>query len=206
MGDWESIFKKKGKVFIKPAKGMSKVIRLMKKEKVKKVLDLGCGSGRHTIMLSKAGFDVYATDISKQGLKLTRKWLKESKLKAKLKQHSCYKKFPFKDNCFDAIISTQVINHNLINKIRYCISEIERVLKPKGIIFITTTKARCNIHRTKVKKIAPRTFTPLEGREKGLPHYLYNKELLRKDFKNFNILELFEDNQRHLCLIGKLKH
>ena len=76
MGDWESIFKKQGRVFLKPQEDMRKVIRLLKKQGVKRVLDLGCGTGRHTIMLAKAGFDVYGTDVSKEGLKLTRKWLK----------------------------------------------------------------------------------------------------------------------------------
>lgn len=82
MGDWESIFKKSGKVFLEPQEDMGKVIKLFRKEKVKKILDLGCGSGRHTVMLTKAGFDVYAIDISKEGLKLTRKWLKEKKSKS----------------------------------------------------------------------------------------------------------------------------
>ncbi|MBW2992999.1 class I SAM-dependent methyltransferase, partial [Candidatus Woesearchaeota archaeon] len=137
MGTWESIFKSHGRVFFKPQEDMSKIIRLLRKEGVKRVLDLGCGTGRHTVMLAEAGFDVYGTDISKEGLNLTRKWLKESNLKAKLKQSSCYKKFPFKNKFFDAIISIQVIHHAKIKTIRYCISEIERVLKPGGMIFIT---------------------------------------------------------------------
>jgi len=206
MGDWESIFKKKGKVFIKPQEDMNKVIKLLKKEKVKRVLDLGCGSGRHVVMLAKAGFDVYGTDISKQGLKLTRKWLKESNLKARLKQASCYKRFPFKDNFFDAIISIQVIHHAKIKNIRYCISEMERVLKPGGIIFVSVTKSSYRIMAKNFKMIAPRTYVVLDGPEKGLPHYVYNQILLRKDFKNFKILDLHVDSRSHNCLLGKLKH
>ena len=82
MGDWEYIYKKKGKVYSRSSEGIKKVIEFMKKNKVKRVLDLGFGSGRHVLLLAKNGFDVYGTDISKEGMKLTLKDLKKLKLKA----------------------------------------------------------------------------------------------------------------------------
>lgn len=205
MGDWNSIFKKRGKVFLKPHEDMKDIIRVLKKEKANRVLDLGCGTGRHTVMLAKAGFDVYGMDVSKEGLRLTRRWLKELNLKAKLKHASCYKRFPFKDNFFDAIISIQVIHHAKIDKIRYCISEIERVLKPCGIIFITFAKSRYGNIPKRFKIIELRTYVKVEGEEEGLPHYIYNQSLLRKDFKNFKILDLHLDSKRHHCILGRLK-
>jgi len=205
MADWETIFKEKGKVFSKPHKNMKDIIKLMKKENIKSVLDLGCGSGRHVVLLAKEGFDIYGIDISKEGIKLTKQHLKELKLKAKLKKASCYKKFPFEDNFFDAVISIQVIHHNYIEKIRYCISEIERVLKPNGIIFITVPVKKNKRRAKESKLVKPRTYIPLDGDEKGLPHYLYNRELMKKDFKNFRILDMHIDIDLHYCLLGKLK-
>ena len=57
------------------------------------------------------------------------------------------------------------------------------------MVFVTVAKKKFNKYRKRVKFIAPRTFVPLEGHEVGLPHYIYNKGLLRKDFKNFKIKE-----------------
>lgn len=205
MGDWESIFKKSGKVFLKIQEDMKRVISLLKKDKAKKILDLGCGSGRHTVLLAKQGFDVTATDISKFGLKMTRKWLKEGNLSANLKEHSCYEKFPFKDNTFDAVISTQVIHHNFYNKVKFCISEIERVLKPNGLVFITVSANKYKRGASKFEMPEPRTYVPLDGEEKGLPHFIYTKTLMRKDFKNFQILSLHKDKRDHWCLLGRLK-
>jgi len=205
MQAWEKIFKKQGKVFLKPQEDMKKIIRMLKKEKAKKILDLGCGTGRHTVMLAKAGFDVYGMDISREGLRLTRQWLKKEGLNAVLKEASCYQKFPFKDKFFDAVISIQVIHHNYINKIRYCIKEIERVIKLGGIIFITVAAKKKRKQRAQSKKTAPRTYVPTIGGEKGLPHYIYNKELLKKDFKNFKILALYKSPSQHYCILGKLK-
>ena len=157
-------------------------------------------------MLARAGFDVYATDVSKQGLKMTKKWLKELNLKAKLKNICCFRKFPFKNNFFDAIISTQVIHHNYYNKIKLCISEIERVLRPGGIAFVTVSASKYKRRATKFKVTAPRTYVPLDGQEKGLPHFIYTKALFKKDFKNFKILDVHMDKGRHYCLLGKLKN
>lgn len=205
MGNWESVFNRNGKFFYEPHEDMESLVELLRKNNAKKVLDLGCGSGRHSVFLAKAGFDVYGMDNSKSGLKQTKEWLRSLSLQAKLKNADCYKKFPYKNNFFDAIVSVQVIHHARIEDIRFCISEIERVLNLGGIVFVTVPKTKTNKFRSKTKMIAPRTFVPLDGHEVGTPHYLFNKELLRDNFKNFKILDLYTDEHKHYCLLGKLK-
>jgi ubiquinone/menaquinone biosynthesis C-methylase UbiE len=205
MYQWNKIFKEEGKVFVKIQEDIPKVLKLLKKHKVKRILDLGFGSGRHIIYFSRKGFDVYGIDISKEGLKITKSWLKKEKLKANLRIGSIYDKLPYPNNFFDAVISIQTIHHSRIETLRKAIKEMERVLKPKGIIFITVPKRKSARFRTKSKKIAPRTYIPIEGKEKGLLHYLYNKKLLRKDFKNFKIYSIWTDSRGHYCLLGKLK-
>ena len=211
--DWNSLFKAKGKIFLKPQEDMPQVIKLLRKEKAKRILDLGCGTGRHTVMLAKAGFEVYGTDISDEGLKLTRIWLEEKGLKARLKKASCYRRFPFKDDFFDAVISVLVIHHNHINKIRFCISEIERVLRPGGIAFIIvpgsikslTKRLDCEVGSERFRKIGKRTFVPLDGDEKGIIHYVYAKAEMKKDFRSFRIIDIHDDSKGHICILGKLK-
>lgn len=205
MGDWESIFKKRGKVFLKIQEDMKRVISLLKKDNAKKILDLGCGSGRHTVLLAKQGFDVTATDVSKSGLKMTRNWLREENLSAKLKEHSCFEKFPFTNNSFDAVISTQVIHHNYHDEVKVCISEIARVLKPKGLVFITVSANKYKKRASKFEMPKPRTYVPLDGEEKGIPHFIYTKTLIKRDFRNFQILSLHKDKGDHWCILGRLK-
>lgn len=103
------------------------------------------------------------------------------------------------------MISIQVIHHNLHNKIKFCISEIERALKPDGVIFITVAAKRHKRNTTKSKMIESRTYIPLDGEEKGLPHFFYNKNLMKKDFRNFKILNIHKDKGNHYRLLGKLK-
>ncbi|MBC8495707.1 MGMT family protein [archaeon] len=182
---------------------MNKIIALLKKEKAKRVLDLGCGTGRHTVLLSKNGFEVYAADISESGIKNAKKWLKEEGLNAKFKIQDFYKKFNFKDGFFDAVISTQSIHHNYQDKVQFCISEIERVLKPGGIAFVTVSASKYKRRASKYKIVGPRVYVPMDGAEKGLPHFIYTKSLLRKDFKNFKIISLHMDKGKHYCVLGR---
>jgi len=211
MKQWDKIFKEQGKVFLKPQEGISKIVNLFKKKGVQRILDLGCGSGRHIVYLARRGFKVYGIDVAPKGIKITRGWLRQEKLKARLKIGDIYKKLPYTDNFFDALISTRVLHHNKISNIRKLIKEIERVLRPDGFIFITVRKKGSikDIPKEKLWKlkfIAPRTFIPLSHNEKGLIHYCFNKRLLRKEFKNFKIYDIWvESDGRHYCLLGELK-
>ncbi len=208
---WDKIFKEKGKYFNKPQKDMPRIVRLFKKHQVKIVLDLGCGSGRHTVFLAKHGFKTYGFDISQHGIKIAKNWLKNDGFKANLKIGSIYKKLPYKDSFFDAVISIRTIHHAKIKSVRKLIKEIERVLKPTGLIFITVAKpgrpVACGGKMVKSRMIAPRTYLALEGKERGAIHYLYNKALLRKDFRNFKIYNIWFDSstKKHYCLLGELK-
>ena len=219
MKQWNKIFKKHGKIFLEPHEDMERVVDLFKKHGVKKILDLGCGTGRHIIYLAKNDFKVYGIDIAEQGIEITKEWLEEEKLQADLKVGSIYKKLPYKDNFFDAVISTAVIHHEKIENIRKAILEIERVLKPNGLIFITVRKRkfrkfypkstiieRYGQQKSRYKVIDFRTYVPIEGGEKGLIHYLFNKKLIRKEFKNFKNLNIWvNSDKRGYCFFGELK-
>lgn len=218
MKQWNRIFKKHGRVFDKPDEDLVKAVGFFRKHKVKKILDLGCGTGRHIIYLSKLGFDVYGIDIAEEGIRIAREWLNGEGLSANLDFGSIYKKLPYKDNFFDAVISTQTIHHERIENIRKAIAEVERVLKSGGLVFMTLRKRKFRKfypNLTIIEKygkqkyryqiLGPRTYMPIEGGEKGLVHYLFNKELIRKEFKNFKIYDIRIDSVgRHYSFVGEL--
>ena len=185
------------------------------------ILDLGCGTGRHVVYLARKGFAVYGYDIAEEGIRIAKQWLKKEKLKADLKIGSIYNKLPYKDNFFGAVISTRVIHHGKIEDIRKAIKEIERVLKPRGLIFISFRKRRIRkydpkrlmiiekhgMQKVSYKIIAPRTYIPMEGREKGLTHYFFDKKGIKKEFRGFKISRIWAcDNGRHYCLSGQLRN
>lgn len=184
---------------------MPKIAELFREQNVKRVLDLGCGSGRHTVYLAQKGFDVYGIDISTEGIKIAEQKLRDLNLCASLTTGSVYCTLPYESDFFDSIISIRVLHHQRIENIRKAIKEMERVVTPGGLIFVTVKKRVSEKQRVPFREIAPRTFVKLEGYEKDVVHYLFNKDLLRTEFKGFRIHDLWVDSKSYYCLLGELK-
>jgi len=207
MPDWDDIFSEKGRYFTEPHPDMEKIAKFFKEKDVQKILDIGFGTGRHLIFFLKKGFEIYGFDASPKGLSLATQWLTEEGLTAELILHRMEKKFPYTDNFFDAIISIQVLHHNKIADILTTISEIERVLKRGGIIFITFPKLEGSPNREdwKLKEIETGTYLPQDGPEKGLPHHFFTMEEIHDVFSSFNLLEIYNDRKRHRAILGVKK-
>ncbi len=207
---WDKIHKGKLSLFQEEAsrqmdEEMDRIVKIFQERGVRRVLDLACGVGRHTLYLAKAGFEVYGIDISSEGIKIARHQLREKNLKAHLKVGSIYEALPYPDDFFDAIVCIRSINHGKIEDIRKTIIEIKRVLKPEGLIFITTRKKVPKKQRHPFKEIAPYTYIPLEGNEKGIVHYLFTKEALRREFRGFRVNIWIDSKGNYYCLFGILK-
>ena len=204
MPEWDDIFTDKGRVFLNPHSDMERISKLFKKQKIQRILDLGCGSGRHILFFAKKGFDVYGLDGSPRGIELAREWLAEEGEEAKFECSRIEHPFPYVNKFFDAIISIQVIHHNFIDGILKTVKEIERVLKKKGIIFITIPYLNDNptSDEWRLKKVENSTYIPQAGKEKGIPHHFFSLEEIKKIFKAFELLEIYIDTTNHRAILG----
>ncbi len=204
MPDWDEIFSKRGKIFHDPHPDMEKISELFKEKEIKRVLDLGCGTGRHLIFLSKKGFEVYGMDASPKALEMASKWLIEENEKAELHLDRIEHKFPYEDKFFDAIISIQVIHHNLMKDIIFTVREIERILKKDGVIFLTfpVLGTGSKLEKWELKEIEKGTYIPQKGQEKGLPHHFFTIEEINQVFNSFNLLEIYMDKTNHRAILG----
>jgi len=97
----------------------------------KRICDLGCGDGKLGSMLIAAGHDVSGADISEAALESARqKGLRI--FKVNLEDY----RLPFRDGEFDAVTACEIIEH-IYDTDRF-LQEIRRILKPRGILVITT--------------------------------------------------------------------
>lgn len=128
--------------------------RLFQNFKGKKVLDIGCGTGRSIGDLKKIGAEVVAADISEEMLKRAKK--KFSDIETVLAD-IC--DLPFENESFDAVIAMFLIVH--LRNLDEAFSEVYRVIKPGGVFILSNINQR----KAPVLKI---------GKEEILIHSFYH--------------------------------
>lgn len=121
---------------VAPLKG-ERTIKILKKYKGSKarLLDCGCGIGLSLYYLSQYFKNSFGVETDIKSLEIARNQFRKLKCDAKLKLYDG-KKLPFLDNSFDIVTSMEVWEH--ARDTRLMLSEIRRVLKPDGILHITT--------------------------------------------------------------------
>jgi cyclopropane fatty-acyl-phospholipid synthase-like methyltransferase len=66
---WEDAFANKPDMFGAASDPAQYAAGIFKKENSKKILELGAGQGRDTLFFAQNGFEIYALDYSRSGLK-----------------------------------------------------------------------------------------------------------------------------------------
>lgn len=187
---WEKVYKEY-KHYGASLEYLPDIVKIFRRHKIKRALDVGCGGGKHSFYLAKNSFEVYGIDLSEEAIKTARSEFKKQGYRGQFKVCSFAKKFPYKNNFFEAVISIRALNHGAEKEIDNCISEMERVLKPGGLIFVTVQKVNASrfkktINSLPVKMVSQHSYLPLAGPEKGIAHYIFNKDSLFKKFKKFS--------------------
>ncbi|MBU1130493.1 class I SAM-dependent methyltransferase [Patescibacteria group bacterium] len=95
-----------------------------------KLLDLGCGDGYVGKKILDLGYLLYGLDISKKNVGVCKK------IGIDAKQGDVCKKFPFREKSFDVVFAGEIIEH--LYEVDFFLSEINRVLKPNGLLILTT--------------------------------------------------------------------
>lgn len=101
--------------------------------KKQRVLDMGCGTGRHALWCAEQGATVTAIDFS-QGM-LDQAKQKPHAEKVTWQTHDLHEPLPFEDAAFDAVVSGLVLEH--IRDLDLFFSEAARVLKPQGSLVVS---------------------------------------------------------------------
>ena len=193
MTKWDQILQRRDYRSTSPDEIVVNFVSIIEKRKAKKVLDLGCGAGRHVNYLAKRGFEALGVDISETGLKLTKKRLRKMKLEAAIVK-SDMKFLPFISSCFDAAICVQTIYHQRLKGIEETVSELHRVLKKKGLLLTNFHSKRSGKHGRGVE-VEENTFEAKSGPEKGVLHHLVDENEIHELFKDFKLMD-FETREK----------
>ena len=110
-----------------------------------RVLDMGCGAGRHAFEMYKRGADVIALDQDADELATVSEWFAAMReegglpaaAEADVKQADALN-LPFPDGDFDRVVASEVLEH--IPDDDGAIAELVRVLRPGGTIAVTVPR------------------------------------------------------------------
>jgi len=163
----------------------------LKREGVKTVLDLGCGAGRHSILLGKAGFQVVALDISETALRILEGRLKTASIdNVTLVRHEMWE-LPFIDDYFDGVVCTNVLHHGKLVQIKQMTRELHRVMEEGASAFVVALST-ADFRRGNGKKLEPNTYVFTEGEERGIIHHFFPRQELQSCFGKFEIVSFEE--------------
>lgn len=154
------------------------------------VLDLGCGKGRHAIAFARDGFNVSACDLSQLAVDITKENVKAQGLNVDVISADILD-LPYANDSFDAIFSYHVISHTDTDGLKHAISEIKRIVRSGGEIFVDLVSKESLLFKRAKKFIDANTFVMEEiEAEKGLPHCCVDYSDIVEFFKDFDLLSV----------------
>jgi len=159
--DWEETYIKKLISFIKTSSPS--------------ILDVGCGDGRHSIIIDRNGGRAIGIDLSKSMLKEARTLYTNGDFR-----EMDMRELTFDDSFFDGIWSSGSIYHVTKTDVKKVIEEFKRVLKPEGVVAISF-----KVGQGESLQANPKSYS-------GSPRYFayYSKDEMKEIFESFGFEEL----------------
>lgn len=155
----------------------------------KRIIDIGAGIGRHSILFAKNGYQVTSFDSSESGLQIITERAKEESLSL---QTVCgdMRVMPFRDCEFDAVLAFHSIYHASQDELPKIISELFRIVKTDGEVLVTMlSKDDENFVVNSNNRISTNVVLKRDGKNGPLvPHYYIDYEEIHSLFSKFTIL------------------
>ncbi|UCD10079.1 MAG: class I SAM-dependent methyltransferase [Dehalococcoidales bacterium] len=169
----------------------AEIVRLkesLDRQKIRDVLDLGCGIGRHAILFAESGFNVTAVDDSQNALDILREKASEKQAKITCIEGS-YTEVIFTENSFDLIIANNVLYHGYREDFEKSVRLVYRYLRPGGFFYFT-----CPTHRDAKygngEEMGENTYKSLNSVHPGDIHYFADEgdiAYFLRDFAEYTI-------------------
>ena len=105
-----------------------------------KVLDIGCNAGTQTFLWAERGHVSHGLDINEPLLNIARRRAQERDLAVDFRLGSATH-LPWADGSMDVCLMPELLEH--IETWEPCLQEAARVLRPGGVLYLSTTNRMC---------------------------------------------------------------
>ena len=211
---WEPIWRKHGARWElqEPHPRVVELVHLLKKEgrsrpngpASARVHDLGCGLGRHLLLLAAEGFETYGSDISPTAVETCHRRLREAGLSATVTR-SEMTDIPQPDGLLDAVIAWNVLYHATSEGILRAVGGVRDKLNDGGYVlatFISTddgqyVRSRELLADGRAIELEPDTFV-IPGDtvlDKALPHHYSTEQEIREKFLDGLVVVWLEEER-----------
>jgi ubiquinone/menaquinone biosynthesis C-methylase UbiE len=123
------------------------LMRLRRSAAGERLLDLGCGEGRHAIAAAKLGFRVTAVDYEPLALRLARRFARQAGARGIVFQKADALSLPFSDEGFDIVLDYGCLHHQKKSDWPRYRAGLLRVLKPRGFFVLSVFSPRFQMFR-----------------------------------------------------------
>lgn len=142
-----------------------------------RLLDLGCGFGRHMVYFASHGYHSVGVDFSKTALAGAAERLKKADVQSPRLVQADFGRLPLADGSFRGGVSIQAIYHAPRQDVLTSMRELSRVLQPGGLMLISFLSDRSG-YFGHGERLEGNTFRLRGGVDSGAPHHFQNQSEL----------------------------
>jgi 2-polyprenyl-6-hydroxyphenyl methylase/3-demethylubiquinone-9 3-methyltransferase len=108
------------------------------------VADIGCGAGAQCLLWAESGHRVHGLDVNQPLLKLARERAERAGVVVDFHLGTATA-LPWASSSLDVVLLPELLEH--VEEWRPCLSEAVRVLRPGGLLFVSTTNVLCPVQQ-----------------------------------------------------------
>jgi SAM-dependent methyltransferase len=186
---WGELFADPAMQVREPEPELIGLIPAMQAAGCRRVLDAGCGVGRHLLPLLAAGFQVWGVDYDAKVLQLLQDRLQNAGVTAAHLAQADLNRLPFTAGAFDLVVSVKVINHGYAATFREYCRELDRVLKAGGHLFINVSpwEFAQKVILPQTRELEPGTLVDIATPDGTMIHHFPTPEELQEQFPGYKV-------------------
>ena len=154
-----------------------------------RLLDMGCGEGRHAIVASRLGFQVTAVDYEPLAIRRAQLLAKASQARGIVFRLANILRLPPPDKPFDIVLDYGCLHHQKKSDWPAYKSSLRRVLAPTGFFILSVFSPQFRLFHGSCRKwhIAQGAYR----------RYFTRPDIVGLFGGDFEVLELIQENSRH---------